>query len=60
MTTYEKSEALKDALYQEQITYGEFVSRLSEIQAECMHDSKEVYVDDNDYYVTCKDCGEDL
>lgn len=60
MTTYEKSEALKDALYQEQITYGEFVSRLSEIQKECLHDRREVYVDDNDYYVNCKDCGEDL
>lgn len=60
MTTFEKSEALKDALYNEQITYGEFVSRLENIQADCSHKRKEVYLDDNDYYVTCKDCLEEL
>lgn len=60
MTTYEKTEALKDALHQEQITYKEFVNRLGQIQKECIHDRREVYMDDNDYYVTCKDCGEEL
>jgi hypothetical protein len=43
-----------------EMTYKEFQRFEKEIQAQCKHEHIGTFTDENDNYVWCHDCGDDL